>query len=146
MSQQPNSTHVVSQLVSCDVNTLTTLRLSMMIAVSLLLTLEPSQQESALTINCRRPRALTSCMCFLFTGIASMITAGFAKYVFDYHWSWGAALMFGSIVSATDPVAVVAILKEVGEKLCLAKHHNRVRHGVSTSHLFESPPGHFPSA
>ena len=83
-------------------------------------------------------------MCFLLTGIASMITAGFARYVFDYHWSWGAALMFGSIVSATDPVAVVAILKEVGEKLCLAKHHNGSQ--PTTSHLFESPPGHFPSA
>jgi len=29
-------------------------------------------------------------------------------------WDWALALMFGSIVSATDPVAVVALLKELG--------------------------------
>ncbi len=29
-------------------------------------------------------------------------------------WSWQVALMFGAIVSATDPVAVVALLKELG--------------------------------
>ncbi len=29
-------------------------------------------------------------------------------------WNWALALMFGSIVSATDPVAVVALLKELG--------------------------------
>jgi len=35
-------------------------------------------------------------------------------------WTWPVALMFGSIVSATDPVAVVAILKEVGASKKLA--------------------------
>ena len=30
------------------------------------------------------------------------------------NWTWALALMFGSIVSATDPVAVVALLKELG--------------------------------
>lgn len=29
-------------------------------------------------------------------------------------WSWPAALVFGALISATDPVAVVAILREVG--------------------------------
>lgn len=29
-------------------------------------------------------------------------------------WNWAYALMFGSVVSATDPVAVVALLKELG--------------------------------
>jgi len=29
-------------------------------------------------------------------------------------WNWALALMFGSIVSATDPVAVVALLKDLG--------------------------------
>jgi len=31
-----------------------------------------------------------------------------------YGWEWSMALMFGSVVSATDPVAVVALLKELG--------------------------------
>ena len=30
------------------------------------------------------------------------------------NWNWSLALMFGAIVSATDPVAVVALLKELG--------------------------------
>ena len=54
-------------------------------------------------------------MYFFSAGIASLLTAVFAMYVFDYNWGWGVALMFGSIVSATDPIAVVAVLKEVGE-------------------------------
>jgi len=29
-------------------------------------------------------------------------------------WNWGLALMFGAVVSATDPVAVVALLKDLG--------------------------------
>ena len=29
-------------------------------------------------------------------------------------WSWQTALMFGAVISATDPVAVVALLKELG--------------------------------
>ena len=31
-----------------------------------------------------------------------------------YDWSWSFSLMFGSIASATDPVAVVALLKDLG--------------------------------
>ena len=31
-----------------------------------------------------------------------------------YDWSWSFSIMFGAIVSATDPVAVVALLKELG--------------------------------
>jgi len=30
------------------------------------------------------------------------------------NWNWSLALMFGAIISATDPVAVVALLKELG--------------------------------
>lgn len=30
------------------------------------------------------------------------------------NWSWEMALMFGAVISATDPVAVVALLKELG--------------------------------
>ena len=31
-----------------------------------------------------------------------------------HNWGWGIALMFGAVISATDPVAVVALLKELG--------------------------------
>ena len=30
-------------------------------------------------------------------------------------WSWHYAFLFGSILSATDPVAVVALLRDVGK-------------------------------
>ena len=36
------------------------------------------------------------------------------KATIPYDWGWGSSLMLGSILSATDPVAVVALLKEVG--------------------------------
>lgn len=36
-----------------------------------------------------------------------------AKYVFPYDWSWPEAFLFGAMMSATDPVAVVAVLQEV---------------------------------
>ncbi|XP_035229401.1 sodium/hydrogen exchanger 11-like, partial [Stegodyphus dumicola] len=42
------------------------------------------------------------------------LTALFAKYVLvKYNWSWVTTFIFGVIVSATDPVAVVALLKEM---------------------------------
>ena len=37
-----------------------------------------------------------------------------AKFMLPYNWSWTLAMEFGSILSATDPVAVVALLKAVG--------------------------------
>jgi Na+/H+ antiporter len=33
---------------------------------------------------------------------------------FDWHWGWIAALAFGALASATDPVAVVSILRDLG--------------------------------
>eukprot|EP01064_Diplonema_japonicum_P007170 TRINITY_DN14872_c0_g1_i1.p1 TRINITY_DN14872_c0_g1~~TRINITY_DN14872_c0_g1_i1.p1 ORF type:complete len:1329 (+),score=259.85 TRINITY_DN14872_c0_g1_i1:94-3987(+) len=47
--------------------------------------------------------------------LASTLTAVMAKYMFvSYDWNWYACLLFGTILSATDPVAVVALLKELG--------------------------------
>ena len=46
--------------------------------------------------------------------LCSFLTCLLAKYIFTYNWSWVAALMFGAIMSATDPVAVVALLKDLG--------------------------------
>ncbi|KAI9075725.1 hypothetical protein K1719_042341 [Acacia pycnantha] len=36
------------------------------------------------------------------------------KLTFPYNWSWKASLLLGRLLSATDPVAVVALLKELG--------------------------------
>jgi sodium/hydrogen exchanger 10/11 len=49
--------------------------------------------------------------------ICSALAGVMAKFVFTYEWSWFVALMFGSIISATDPVAVVSLLNELGRLL-----------------------------
>jgi NhaP-type Na+/H+ or K+/H+ antiporter len=36
------------------------------------------------------------------------------QYCFPYSWSWSLSLTLGSLLSATDPVAVVALLRELG--------------------------------
>jgi len=46
--------------------------------------------------------------------LISMGLTGCVLRVFPLNWSWGFCMMVGSILAATDPVAVVAILKEVG--------------------------------
>lgn len=51
--------------------------------------------------------------------LSAFLIALIVKFVFTYNWSWVTALVLGSILSATDPVAVVAILREVGE--CMIK-------------------------
>lgn len=45
------------------------------------------------------------------TGTA--MTAVAARYALPYGWTWPEALLFGAIAAATDPVAAVALLKEV---------------------------------
>jgi NhaP-type Na+/H+ or K+/H+ antiporter len=35
-------------------------------------------------------------------------------YTFPFGWGWTESLMFGAILSATDPVAVIALMKELG--------------------------------
>ena len=54
--------------------------------------------------------------------IGTYLAAAMMWYMFDYNeshaankkFSWNAALMYGSIISATDPVAVVALLNNLG--------------------------------
>ncbi|ESO97538.1 hypothetical protein LOTGIDRAFT_152631 [Lottia gigantea] len=46
--------------------------------------------------------------------LSSLLTCIMAQYLFDYNWGWNIGMLFGSLMSATDPVAVVAILREVG--------------------------------
>ena len=57
------------------------------------------------------------CPCFMLSGIAAVLTAAFSMYVFQYGWGWSTSMMFGSIISATDPVAVVALLKDLGKTI-----------------------------
>lgn len=35
-------------------------------------------------------------------------------YIIPYNWTWSTSLLLGGLLSATDPVAVVALLKELG--------------------------------
>ena len=45
--------------------------------------------------------------------MGTALTAVLVKATFPYDWSWVECLLFGAMFSATDPVAVVAVLKEV---------------------------------
>lgn len=46
--------------------------------------------------------------------IGAALMGCLAKGILPYNWSWNLAMVFGSILSATDPVAVVSLLKTVG--------------------------------
>lgn len=43
-----------------------------------------------------------------------LLIATFAKFVFPYNWEWPISFVFGSILSATDPVAVVSLFNTLG--------------------------------
>lgn len=43
--------------------------------------------------------------------IATILMATFSHYIFPYGWDWNTCLFFGAMTSATDPVAVVALMK-----------------------------------
>jgi len=47
-------------------------------------------------------------------GLAAAMMVGISLFVPEFKgWNWTFALMFGALISATDPVAVVALLKEL---------------------------------
>ena len=46
--------------------------------------------------------------------IGAGLTAVLVKFTFPHPWSWPQCLLFGAMFSATDPVAVVAVLREAG--------------------------------
>jgi NhaP-type Na+/H+ or K+/H+ antiporter len=54
--------------------------------------------------------------------LGTFLSALMMTYVFGYtgKFTWEASLMYGSIICATDPVAVVALLKELGASKRLA--------------------------
>jgi len=80
----------------------------------------------------------------------TVLTAIFVKYTFaGFAWTWPAALTLGSILSATDPVAVVSALKELHapEKLALLIGGESMFNDGSAMVLFYlfldlSKPGH----
>ena len=73
--------------------------------------------HSALSINWHRIKRmwLDSALLSIFGTMynAALITIS-AKYIFPYNWSWSQAWLFGAILSAIDPVAVVAVMESVG--------------------------------
>ncbi len=46
--------------------------------------------------------------------VGTLLTGVFIHNILPYDWEWNVSLLLGSIVSATDPVSVVSILKELG--------------------------------
>ena len=48
--------------------------------------------------------------------VAVLLTAGLLRWLLPWEWSWPLCLLFGALISATDPVAVVALLKEVSSR------------------------------
>jgi len=46
--------------------------------------------------------------------LGTMLTGTMARYVLPYNWDWPIALNLGAMLSATDPVAVMAICKSLG--------------------------------
>uniref|UniRef100_A0A7S2EVJ6 Cation/H+ exchanger transmembrane domain-containing protein n=1 Tax=Trieres chinensis TaxID=1514140 RepID=A0A7S2EVJ6_TRICV len=61
-------------------------------------------------------------MAFPMVILGAILTALIGYYVFPYGWSWSLAMTFGSILAATDPVAVCALLNEVGAPPRLGLH------------------------
>lgn len=66
---------------------------------------------------------LTACVMYYILGYNDFYveeTPGDSEDLIEEHFSFNACLMFGAIVSATDPVAVVALLKELGASKTLS--------------------------
>lgn len=61
---------------------------------------------------------------YLATGgvaIATVLTAVVLRALFvDYGWDWPTSYLAGTMLSATDPVAVVAVLREIGAPAALS--------------------------
>lgn len=72
--------------------------------------------ESAFTLDHHIfKKSLGSILCLAIPGVllATFLTS-LVRFFLPYDWGWIQALLIGSILSATDPVAVVALLRELG--------------------------------
>jgi NhaP-type Na+/H+ or K+/H+ antiporter len=49
-----------------------------------------------------------------YTLISLILASLLPQLAFPYDWNWKISLLLGGLLSATDPVAVVAHLKELG--------------------------------
>ena len=69
-------------------------------------------------------RSLWQCLIFAFPMVlaGAALSALVAYYIFPYDWSWNLSMTFGSILAATDPVAVSALLEQVGAPPRLQMH------------------------
>lgn len=66
-------------------------------------------------------RSITNVVLLAVPGLLiGTVVLGGISILFPYNWNWYVALMFGALLSATDPVAVVALLKELGASKKLA--------------------------
>ena len=62
------------------------------------------------------------------------LTALVANYMFDFGWSFDLCMTFGGILSATDPVAISILIKELGAPARLQVSSSRIIcHALSTS-------------
>lgn len=68
--------------------------------------------------------AFGQCLVFAFPMVlaGTVLTALVAYYLLPFGWSFNFCMMFGSILSATDPVAVAALLEQVGAPPRLKVH------------------------
>jgi CPA1 family monovalent cation:H+ antiporter len=85
------------------------------------LILPPLLFEAALNLPWRELRRdLPPVLAMSFVGVALCVAVVASGLVYGLGWPWLSALAFGSLVGATDPIAVIALLKETGVKGRLA--------------------------
>jgi Na+:H+ antiporter len=92
--------------------------------------LPPLIFEAAFQLRWRELRKdLPVILCFATVGVLFSAAATAAGMHFLARWSWISAVVFGVLIAATDPVAVIAMFKD-------AKVHGRIRLLVEAESLF----------
>jgi monovalent cation:H+ antiporter, CPA1 family len=92
--------------------------------------LPPLIFEAAFQLRWRELKAqLPVVLTFATAGVLLSAAATTLGMHYLAHWSWAAASVFGALIAATDPVAVIAVFKD-------SKVHGRVRLLVEAESLF----------